>query len=76
MEGANLIQDLLSQGTVDSQTLDSPCIACVVGGGGGGWGWAGSYMDYCTLYKLTRLGLAPFLTRLLSFNEVVVLERF
>ena len=38
MEGANLIQDLLSQGTVDSQTLDSPCIACVVGGGGGGLG--------------------------------------
>ena len=35
MVGANLIQDLLSQGTVDSQTLDSPCIACVVGGGGG-----------------------------------------
>ena len=35
MEGANLIQDLLSQGTVDSQTLDSPCIACVVGAGGG-----------------------------------------
>ena len=36
MVGANLIQDLLSQGTVDSQKLDSPCIACVVGGGGGG----------------------------------------
>ena len=35
MEGANLIHDLLSQGTVDSQTLDSPCIACVVVGGGG-----------------------------------------
>ena len=38
MEGANLIQDLLSQGTVDSQTLDSPCIAYVVVGGGGGLG--------------------------------------
>jgi len=37
MEGANLIQDLVSQGTVDSQILeDSPRIACVVGGGGGG----------------------------------------
>ena len=46
MEGANLIQDLLSQGTVDSQTLDSPCIACVVGGGGG---WLGRIL-YGLLY--------------------------
>ena len=38
MDGANLIQDLLSHGTVDSQTLHSPCIACVVGGGGCGVG--------------------------------------
>ena len=48
MVGANLIQDLLSQGTVDSQKLDSPCIACVVGGGGEG-GWLGRIL-YGLLY--------------------------
>ena len=57
MEGAILIQDLVSQGTVDSQTLASPQIACVVGEEEGRKGAGFTWTDVCCITSLLCMHL-------------------